>query len=76
MFNRRFVFRKAGWDTKNHCLIEQENKQRIQMMPLIEIAPVETHRFNMTNSLLTPIYVISDRRNAMDIGYSMVYVYY
>ncbi|CAF3701942.1 unnamed protein product, partial [Rotaria sordida] len=58
----------AGWDIENHCLIEQSNKQLIQMMPLIKIIPIETHRFNMNNYLQTPVYVTSDRRNAMGAG--------
>ncbi|CAF4829118.1 unnamed protein product [Rotaria sp. Silwood1] len=58
----------AGWDIENHCLIEQSHKQLIQMMPLIKIIPIETHRFNINNYLRTPVYVTSDRRNAMGVG--------
>lgn len=58
----------ARWDLENHSLIEQSNKQLIQMMPLIKIIPIETHRLNMTNSLSTPVYVTSDRQNAMGKG--------
>jgi dynein heavy chain len=58
----------AGWDAENNCLIEQSNKQLIQLMPLIKIVPIETHRLNMTNQLSTPVYVTSDRRNAMGTG--------
>jgi dynein heavy chain len=38
------------------------------MMPLIKIIPIETYRVNMTNYLLTPVYVTSSRRNTMDSG--------
>jgi dynein heavy chain len=58
----------AGWDIEKYCLIEQSNKQLIQLMPLIKIIPIETHRLNMTDQLPTPVYVTSDRRNAMGIG--------
>ncbi|CAF4764035.1 unnamed protein product, partial [Rotaria magnacalcarata] len=58
----------AGWDTTNHCLTEQSNKQLIQMMPLIKIIPIETYRTNMTNYLLAPAYVTSNRRNTMGTG--------
>ncbi|CAF1548071.1 unnamed protein product [Rotaria magnacalcarata] len=58
----------AGWDTTNHCLTEQSNKQLIQMMPLIKIIPSETYRTNMTNYLLAPAYVTSNRRNTMGTG--------
>ncbi|UJR10037.1 hypothetical protein I4U23_014260 [Adineta vaga] len=58
----------ARWDRENHCLTEQINKQLIQMMPLIKIIPIETHRVNLNNYLATPVYVTSDRRNAMGIG--------
>jgi len=37
-------------------------------MPLIKIIPVEKHRLNMNNYLPTPVYVTSDRQNAMGIG--------
>ncbi|CAF1425293.1 unnamed protein product, partial [Adineta steineri] len=59
----------AGWDIENNCLIEQTNKQLIQMMPLIKIIPIETYRINMNNYLATPVYITSDRRNAMGIGF-------
>jgi dynein heavy chain len=39
------------------------------MMPLIKIIPVEIHQLNMNNYLPTPVYVTSDRRNAMGIGF-------
>lgn len=58
----------AIWDIENNCLVEQFNKQLIQVMPLIKIIPIETHRINQTNYLPTPVYVTSDRRNAMGIG--------
>ncbi len=58
----------AGWDVENHCLIEQSNKQLIQLMPLIKIIPIEIHRLNLNNYLPTPVYVTSDRRNSMSIG--------
>ena len=58
----------AGWDLENGYLIPQSNKQLIQTMPLVKVIPVETQRFNMSNYLPTPVYVTSDRRNAMGIG--------
>ncbi|CAF0910630.1 unnamed protein product [Adineta ricciae] len=58
----------ARWDRENYCLIDQLNKQLIQVMPLIKIIPSETHRVNLNNSLAAPVYVTSDRRNAMGIG--------
>lgn len=59
----------AAWDMENRSLIKQVNKQLIQRMPLIKILPIETHRLNMSNYLPTPVYVTSDRRNAMGIGF-------
>lgn len=58
----------AEWDRENYCLIEQSNKQLIQQMPLIKIIPIETHRLNMISYLPTPVYVTSNRRDAMGIG--------
>lgn len=38
-------------------------------MPLIKILPIEIHRLNKNNYLPTPVYVTSDRRNAMGNGF-------
>ena len=59
----------AQWDRENHCLIDQSNKQLIQRMPLIKLIPIETYQLNLNKSLPTPVYVTSDRRNAMGIGF-------
>jgi len=59
----------SSWDSTNHCLIEQSNKQQMQPMPLIKIIPVESYQSNMNNYLPTPVYVTSDRRNAMGVGF-------
>ncbi len=58
----------AEWDIENHSLIEQSHKQLIQPMPLIKIVPAEAHRLSLKNYLPTPVYMTSDRRNAMGNG--------
>jgi dynein heavy chain len=37
-------------------------------MPLIKIVPAEAHRLSLKNYLPTPVYMTSDRRNAMGNG--------
>jgi dynein heavy chain, axonemal len=59
----------AGWDRVNGCLVEQPRKQLLQSMPLMKIVPIEAHRHPMHNCLPTPVYVTSDRRNAMGLGW-------
>ena len=59
----------AGWDRVKGCLTEQPRKQLLQPMPLMKIVPIETHRYHMHSYLPTPVYVTSDRRNAMGLGW-------
>ena len=38
-------------------------------MPLMKMIPIESHRSHRENCLSTPVYVTSDRRNAMGQGF-------
>ncbi|CAF1512159.1 unnamed protein product, partial [Didymodactylos carnosus] len=58
----------AGWDIDNRCLVQQKSKQLIQLMPIIKVVPVESHRLNTANYLPTPVYATSDRCNSMGHG--------
>ncbi|XP_050408300.1 dynein axonemal heavy chain 10 [Patella vulgata] len=58
----------AAWDTKELCLIRQKPKQLIQELPVLKIIPIESHRLKLQNTLRTPVYVTSQRRNAMGVG--------
>ncbi|ESO91629.1 hypothetical protein LOTGIDRAFT_122204, partial [Lottia gigantea] len=58
----------AAWDRKEMCLIRQKPKQLIQELPVLKIIPIESHRLKLQNTLRTPVYVTSQRRNAMGVG--------
>ncbi|OAF67720.1 1-alpha DHC [Intoshia linei] len=58
----------AMWDTKNSCLIKQKPKKLIQKLPIMKIIPIETHKIKLQNTYLVPVYVTSERRNAMGVG--------
>ncbi|PVD32839.1 hypothetical protein C0Q70_08286 [Pomacea canaliculata] len=58
----------AGWDVKQTCLIRQKPKQLIQELPVLKIIPIEAHRLKLQNTFRTPVYVTSQRRNAMGVG--------
>ncbi|KAL5016407.1 hypothetical protein ScPMuIL_005996 [Solemya velum] len=58
----------AGWNREEACLIRQKPKQLIQDLPVLKIIPIESHRLKLQNTLRTPVYVTSQRRNAMGVG--------
>lgn len=58
----------AAWDRKNSCLIRQKPKQLVQELPVLKINPIESRRLKLQNTLRTPVYVTSQRRNAMGVG--------
>ena len=41
---------------------------RDQAMPVIQIVPIESHKLKLQDTLRTPVYVTSQRRNAMGVG--------
>ncbi|KAK3083644.1 hypothetical protein FSP39_000711 [Pinctada imbricata] len=58
----------AAWDRENTCLIRQDPKQLIQELPVLKIIPIEAYRLKLQNTFRTPVYVTSQRRNAMGVG--------
>lgn len=58
----------AAWDRENCCLIRQSPKQLIQDLPVMKVIPIEAHRLKLQNTFRTPVYVTSERRNAMGVG--------
>ena len=58
----------AAWDIENNCLTRQKPKQLVQAMPIMKIIPIEVQKLKLSNTLRTPVYVTSDRRNAMGVG--------
>ncbi|XP_013399815.1 dynein heavy chain 10, axonemal-like [Lingula anatina] len=58
----------AGWDIEKGCIIRQKPKELIQELPVLKVIPIEAHRLKLQNTLRTPVYVTSERRNAMGVG--------
>lgn len=58
----------AGWDLKKGGLLRQKPKQLVQALPILKIIPIEAHRLKLQNTFKTPVYVTSERRNAMGVG--------
>ncbi|XP_035829687.1 dynein heavy chain 10, axonemal isoform X2 [Aplysia californica] len=58
----------AGWEKENSQLIAQKPKQLIQELPVLKIIPIEAHRLKLQNTFRTPVYMTSQRRNAMGVG--------
>jgi len=58
----------ARWDMEDGCLKRQRPKELIQLMPYVEIIPVEANRLKLRNELPTPVYITQLRRNAMGVG--------
>ncbi|XP_028981786.1 dynein heavy chain 10, axonemal [Diachasma alloeum] len=58
----------ARWDKKDHCLRRSHPKVLIEELPILTIVPIESHRLTLQNTVKTPVYVTSRRRNAMGEG--------
>ncbi|KAM9259890.1 dynein axonemal heavy chain 10 [Cariama cristata] len=58
----------AGWDTEHGCLIKSKPRVPVVELPLLKIIPVEARRLRLQNTLRTPVYTTSLRRNAMGTG--------
>lgn len=58
----------AAWDIEKGCLVRQAPKQLVQAMPVMKIIPIEVQKLKLQNTLRTPVYVTSQRRNAMGVG--------
>ncbi|CAM4852615.1 unnamed protein product [Rotaria socialis] len=58
----------ASWDTHKGCLTRQKPKVLIQELPVMKVIPIESHKLKLQNTYQCPVYVTSDRRNAMSVG--------
>ena len=58
----------ASWDLQNCCLIRQEPKKLVTLMPTIKIVPIPSSKLRLSNALRTPVYVTSDRRDSRGVG--------
>ncbi|XP_051490092.1 dynein axonemal heavy chain 10 [Apus apus] len=58
----------ADWDTERSCLIKSKPGVLVVELPILKIIPIEAHRLRLQNTLRTPVYTTSQRRNAMGVG--------
>ncbi|CAM9556184.1 unnamed protein product [Bubo scandiacus] len=58
----------AGWDVAQSCLTRSEPRVPVVELPLLKIVPSEARRLRRQNTLRTPVYTTSLRRNAMGVG--------
>ncbi|KAJ8924399.1 hypothetical protein NQ315_007195, partial [Exocentrus adspersus] len=58
----------AAWDLENNCLKRSTPKILIEKLPVLAVIPIEAYRLKLQNTLRTPVYTTSLRRNAMGVG--------
>uniref|UniRef100_UPI0037E7F8F2 dynein axonemal heavy chain 10 n=1 Tax=Semicossyphus pulcher TaxID=241346 RepID=UPI0037E7F8F2 len=58
----------ADWDTEKGCLVRSKPKALVVELPILRVIPIETRRLRLQNTLRTPVYTTSSRRNAMGVG--------
>ncbi|XP_050294970.1 dynein axonemal heavy chain 10 [Anthonomus grandis grandis] len=58
----------AAWDIENNCLKRSTPKILIEKLPVLGVVPIEAFRLKLQNTLKTPVYTTSLRRNAMGVG--------
>ncbi|XP_048858906.1 dynein axonemal heavy chain 10 [Brienomyrus brachyistius] len=58
----------ADWDVENACLVRSKPKVLVAQLPILKVIPIEAHRLKLQNTLRTPVYTTSMRRNSMGVG--------
>ncbi|XP_062273833.1 dynein axonemal heavy chain 10 [Scomber scombrus] len=58
----------ADWDMEKGCLVKSKPKTLVVELPILRVIPTETRRLRLQNTLRTPVYTTSLRRNAMGVG--------
>eukprot|EP00102_Acyrthosiphon_pisum_P015188 XP_008185630.2 PREDICTED: dynein heavy chain 10, axonemal [Acyrthosiphon pisum] len=58
----------ARWDMDAQCLAVSKTNILIENLPIILIVPIEATKLKLLNTIRTPVYTTSLRRNAMGIG--------
>ncbi|XP_063540762.1 dynein axonemal heavy chain 10 [Cydia strobilella] len=58
----------ARWDLEDKCLRRSHPKVLVTELPVMYIIPIESHKVKLQNTLRTPVYTTSTRRNAMGVG--------
>ncbi|XP_052412947.1 dynein axonemal heavy chain 10 [Carassius gibelio] len=58
----------ADWDIEKSCLVRSKPRVLVSQLPILKIIPIEARRLKLQNTLKTPVYTTSMRRNAMGVG--------
>ncbi|KAJ0068950.1 hypothetical protein NL108_015209 [Boleophthalmus pectinirostris] len=58
----------ADWDMEQGCLVRSKPEVLVVELPILHIIPIEARRLRLQESLRTPVYTTSLRRNAMGEG--------
>ncbi|XP_016377418.1 dynein heavy chain 10, axonemal-like [Sinocyclocheilus rhinocerous] len=58
----------ADWDIEKGCLVRSKPRVLVSQLPILKIIPIEARRLKLQNTLRTPVYTTSMRRNAMGVG--------
>ncbi|TWW60421.1 Dynein heavy chain 10, axonemal [Takifugu flavidus] len=58
----------ADWDMENGCLVKSRPKVLVVPLPILKVIPTESCHLSLQNTLRTPVYTTSLRRNAMGVG--------
>ncbi|XP_077377243.1 dynein axonemal heavy chain 10-like [Festucalex cinctus] len=58
----------ADWDMDSGCLVKSKPKVLAAQLPILRVIPIETQRLRLQNTLRTPVYTTTLRRNAMGAG--------
>ncbi|XP_070411334.1 dynein axonemal heavy chain 10-like [Nothobranchius furzeri] len=58
----------ADWDMEKGCLMTSKTKVQVVELPILKIIPIKTHCLGLEDTLRTPVYTTSTRRNEMGVG--------
>ncbi|CAL6054637.1 Dynein_heavy chain [Hexamita inflata] len=58
----------AGWNSEKECLCLSKKKELMVSLPLIKVTPAEASRIKLRNQFKAPVYVTTNRTNAMGVG--------
>ncbi|XP_040439457.1 dynein heavy chain 10, axonemal [Falco naumanni] len=58
----------ADWDMEHGCLAKSKPRVPVVELPILKIIPTEARRLRLQNTLRTPVYTTSQRRDAMGAG--------
>ncbi|KAI8122976.1 axonemal, Dynein heavy chain 10 [Lucilia cuprina] len=58
----------ARWDLEQMQLDRSHPKILVEELPILSVVPIEAHRLKLQNTFRAPVYMTSQRRNAMGVG--------